>query len=184
MDVLSENLRSLRARALVFELPDGKRVRITPPNLGQVAACVQLDPRPGTKETAAERVVRFEDQARILLGPAHEYLIDQLGQRQIAEITGALYAAQDGMTLENFVAWQKARLSAEEMADSLEILAGIEALVMDLAAREKKTPQEIERMTRAEALALQERLAKYERAGFEVQAIIAGTKLTWGGTDE
>ena len=97
MKTLTDAVRSLRARPLIFELENRVRVVIPPPSLAQAAACVQLDPVPGVPESAADEVLRFAQQARILLGPKFEHLIDELQPLQIAEIVGALYVSASGV---------------------------------------------------------------------------------------
>ena len=136
--------------------------------------------RPGAPpETTAEQIVRFERQARILLGDEHAKLLDDLNQVQVAEIVGALYVAGSGLSPEAYVRWQQEQRRTGQMAGALALLENIEGLIIELSAELRRLPAEVDGMPLADAVSLRERLAALERQRTQTQAIIAGVKLTW-----
>ena len=61
-------MKLLRARPLEFVLPDGRSFVITPPTIGRVRACFELDPEDPEKETPAARKARIALQVEVLVG--------------------------------------------------------------------------------------------------------------------
>ncbi len=178
MSTLSENLRSKRARPVKFDLGDGRVVEIAPPTLGQAERCLRLE-IDGPPKNAAEELVRFAAQARIILGEEHAWLLDVLNQVQISEIVGALYVAASGRTPEGFILWQQAARKAGLLETGAAILERIEEAIIDLSARLNIPPDQAAQMPLADAEALRERIATLERARYDTLATINGVELTW-----
>ena len=177
MSALTQGLRALRSRPITFDL-DGETVEISPPTLGQATAAVRLEVDT-ENDSAAQRLVRFERQARLILGPQHAHLVDRLNQEQIAEIVGALYVAANGMDPVAYVRWQQAQKRAGIKLDALKVLQNLDNMVIELAAQMGIRASDAEQEPLADAAATLERMAKIERQRVEVQAVIAGRKITW-----
>ena len=179
MDELTNAVRERRAQPITFELEDGTEVEIPPPSIARTLACVRLDPKPDRPETEAEKVIRFARQAKILLGPEHESLFDRLQPLQVAEIVHALYIAASGLDPFAYVLWQQQQRKVEAVLTAVELRQRIDALSLELSARLSKTPAEVEGMPVADAVSLRTDLQTLERQRAEIDAVIAGVKLTW-----
>ena len=179
MATLTDNLRAKQARPIFFELPDGTTVEIAAPSLAQVKACLQVEVALGAPKTAAEEMVRFERTSKILLGPAHAHLLDDLNALQVQEIVGALYVAFSGLNPEAYVRWQRTQRDAGIKADAIEVLTHIEGAITDLAARLKIPPEDAAEMPMADAIALRERMDALERSKLDVLALVMGRELEW-----
>ena len=178
---LQKSVRPLRATALRIQLPPphSKEIVVQPYSLGQGAACLALDPAPdAAPESKRDKLARLAEQARILLGPEHAYLVDLLTVDQCVEIIQGLYLTGSGIDPANFVEVQKhRRKQRENERSSAELHAQIETLTIELAADLKRLPSEVEAMPLTDAVSLRERLAEQALAAARFDASLHGMKL-------
>lgn len=167
-----------RGLTLRFDLGDGRTVSFPPVSIDSAREVLRLDPAKDHRETYAEYVERLQAQARLLFGPDREALLAELTPGQVAEIVSALLYAAGGMTPASFALWRAAQPANVAHITSLEMLARLEELTLDLAAELKRLPAEVGTSPLADAAALQERLhaARVADAGFQAALHGAGRR--------
>ena len=174
---LTDELRSVRARTLRFNLPDGRALNLESPNVGQMMRALELDPAAGTKETPREHFCRVCEQTRLLVGPKHADAVLSLPLEQVTLILGALYVTATGMSPEGYAAWQQAQRENQHALDRLEILDSLGRATIDIAASLKKLPAEVDEMKIADLVALRELIAQEQAQAARFQAGLHGRKL-------
>ena len=174
-------LTAPRAAAVRFELPPphAGEVVIPAPSLGQVADCLRLDPRTGAEpETARERILRLQRQAKILLGREHAHLTAVLTMGQVTVAVQALYLAAAGIDPTDFVAAQASlQRTRTDPRGAEELLADIDRLTVELAAELRITPAEAAKMPVADAISLRAKLAANAHAEARFVAAVHGRTL-------
>ena len=170
-----------RASTLRVELPPPfDEVVLQPPGLGQLSAAMRLDPRKGdAPESRRALVQRLARQARLLLGPDHAHLVDELPHEIMGEIVHGLYLVASGIDPAEALAVQEhlRQLREIEQREAAAMAEDIDKLTVELAADLRITPAEAAKIPLADALSLRAKRAENARAEEKFEAAVHGFKL-------